>query len=191
MNTMKKSRSTFQRVLEGGAVLLGLFAPALFVLHRFWPIELFEILAITALTFFYHFAMRLAVGAVVPWLVSRCALSPGSWWFAQKPFEKGLYKRLGVKKWKDKMPTYSPEEFSLERHTLQEIVRTTCVSELVHEAIVPLSFVPLLFTIVWGTFGVFLITSLLAACGDLCFVIMQRYNRPRLVRLLARTTSNT
>ena len=42
----------------------------------------------------------------------------------------------------------------------------------------------LLFSLLWGAFPVFLITSLLAAAFDSCFAVMQRYNRPRLVRIL-------
>jgi len=55
---------------------------------------------------------------------------------------------------------------------------------MVHEVIVALSFVPVIFSVWFESFGVFLITSVLAAGFDMMFVIMQRYNRPRLVRLL-------
>ncbi len=181
-----KGKSTFQKTMEGSAVVLGLLTPVLFAVYHLTNTGLFETLAITSLTFFYHFASRLLIGAVVPAIAEKCRLDPESCWFRQKSFEKKLYKRLKVKNWKDKMPTYSPDTFSLEKHSLDEIVRSTCVSELVHEVIVVFSFVPLLFSLVWGTFAVFLITSVIAAVFDCSFVIMQRYNRPRLVRLLGR-----
>jgi len=47
-----------------------------------------------------------------------------------------------------------------------------------------LSFIPLLFSIWFGSAGVFLITSCLAALLDAAFVMVQRYNRPRLLRLI-------
>ena len=59
-----------------------------------------------------------------------------------------------------------------------------CQAEIVHEVIVVLSFLPLLAAIPFGAFPVFLITSLLAAMYDLTFVIMQRYNRPRILKYL-------
>ena len=64
-----------------------------------------------------------------------------------------------------------------------EIAQATCQSEIVHEINMVVSFLPLFAAYLFGSFMVFLITSTLAACFDLLFVIMQRYNRPRLVKL--------
>ena len=61
-----------------------------------------------------------------------------------------------------------------------------CQAETVHTIIAVLSFVPLLFSLRWGAFAVFLITSLLSASFDLLFVIMQRFNRPRVLRMVQR-----
>lgn len=82
------------------------------------------------------------------------------------------------------MPTYDVDTFSFELHSMEEIVMAMCQSEVVHEAIVVLSFIPVSFSIRFASFGVFLVTSILAAIFDMMFVIMQRYNRPRLVRIL-------
>ena len=41
-----------------------------------------------------------------------------------------------------------------------------------------------LFALVFDSFFVFLVTSLAAVCFDLVFVIMQRFNRPRLIRMI-------
>ena len=82
------------------------------------------------------------------------------------------------------MPTYSPDEFDIKKHSIEEIVQATCQSEIVHELNVVASFIPLVFSIVFGDFFVFLITSLVAACFDLVFVMMQRFNRPRLMRMI-------
>ncbi|MDE5740910.1 MAG: hypothetical protein K2H90_00505, partial [Oscillospiraceae bacterium] len=105
-------------------------------------------------------------------------------WFLPKDFEAGLYKRLGVKRWKNKMPTYNPDTFSLEKHSVEEILGASCQAEIVHEINVIASFVPLLFSLAVGVFPVFLITSLIAAAFDMIFVIIQRYNRPRILRLI-------
>ena len=85
------------------------------------------------------------------------------------------------------MPTYDADTFSFELHSMEEIIMAMCQSEVVHEVIAVMSFVPLTFAIWFGTFGVFLITSVLAAGFDMMFVVMQRYNRPRLERLLNKT----
>ena len=49
-----------------------------------------------------------------------------------------------------------------------------------------LSFVPVAFSVWFGSLGVFLITSFAAFLFDSVFVILQRYNRPRLMRLAGR-----
>ena len=45
-----------------------------------------------------------------------------------------------------------------------------------------LSFLPMAALVRFGAFWVFFITSLLAACYDGMFVIMQRHNRPRIIQ---------
>lgn len=54
-----------------------------------------------------------------------------------------------------------------------------CQAELVHETNMALSFLPLIAVRWFGAFYVFLLTSV---CGAL-FVIMQRYNRTRVVKI--------
>lgn len=148
--------------------------------------EVWLTLAITFGTMSYHFLMRFAVGSIVN-AIFQDRMNYRRRWFAPKPFEAPLYKALGVKRWKNNMPTYSPDTFSLEHHTLDEIVQATCQSEIVHEIIALLSLVPIAFTAIWGTFLVFLLTSIAAALFDLSFVVMQRYNRPRLIKMLERS----
>ena len=75
-------------------------------------------------------------------------------------------------------------EFDIKKHSMEEIVLATCRSEIVHELNALVSFVSLLFTLFFGDFFVFLFTAIAAACLDLVFVIMQRFNRPRLARMI-------
>lgn len=141
-------------------------------------------LAITSVTVCYHFSMRLVVGELVSRMIKQ-PLNPQNRWFAQKRWETPLYQFLRVRCWKERMPTYDPKQFSMD-NSLSEVVQATCISELVHELILPLSFVPVCWSKYWGAFGVFLLTSLAAALVDSSFIILQRYNRPRLLRLLNR-----
>jgi hypothetical protein len=146
-------------------------------------------LAITFGTTFYHFGMRLLIGGVF----DKCMKNKADYskkWYQLRIWEMSLYDKLKVKKWKNKMPTYKPELLSPKEHTWDEIAQAMCQAELVHETIIIFSFVPILFSIIWRTFWVFFITSILAALFDLSFVIMQRYNRPRVVKIALKEKEN-
>ena len=178
---MGKTESRFSMAVKRTTVVLGISTAALSVIYRCYPSDWLLSAAITVGTTFYHFAMRLIVGTIVP----RCMKNPAdNRWFRQQSFETKLYKMLKVKQWKDHMPTYDPVSFSLQHNTPEQIVYNSCVSEAVHVVIVVFSFVPILFSQWWGALPVFLITSILAALFDSCFVMMQRYNRPRLLHIL-------
>lgn len=155
------------------------------ILYRYIPGGAMLSLAITFGTIAYHFWMRLAVGYAVNGICHN-QVDYNKWWFREKPFEKRLYKWLKVKKWKDKMPSFTPETWDPRTHTWEEIAGAMCQSEVVHSIIVILSFVPIAATFIWGDFWVFFITSVLSAGVDSMFVIMQRYNRPRVQRLIKR-----
>ncbi len=155
------------------------------ILNKFLPNSFFVPLKITSYTVFYHFAVRLLIGGIMQ-AAFKNKMNYRKPWFQPKAFEAGLYKKLGVKQWKNKMPTYNPDTFSLEKHSTEEILGTSCQAEIVHEINVIASFVPLLFSLAVGDLPVFFITSLIAAALDMIFVIIQRYNRPRLLRLVKR-----
>ena len=177
---MKKDTS-FPRAMKCIAMVTFALTVALVLLCRFCRRDWILAAAISAGTTFYHFAIRLLIGSIVPRLIKHPRKRK---WFQQRNFEPKLYSILKVRQWKDRMPTYDPASFSLRHHSLDEILHNGCVSEAVHEVIMVFSFLPLLFSLWWGAFPVFLITSLLSAAFDGCFVIMQRYNRPRLIRIL-------
>ncbi len=173
----------FKKIMILAAVISGVVTAALAGIYAAFPLGWVKSLVITAGTFFYHFAMRLLVGtAFIPFQKH----DPHSAWFREKAFEKKLYKVLKVRRWKDRMPTYDLASFDTKSRTLDEIAQAMCHSELVHETIVVLSFLPLFAAIPFGAFFVFLLTSLAAALFDLSFVVMQRYNRPRVLRLIKR-----
>ena len=89
-----------------------------------------------------------------------------------------------MKKWKKWLPTFNPEDFDLKNRSVEEIIQVSCQAEVVHEVIMPFSFVPILFSVWFGSLGVFIVTSCATFLFDSIFVIMQRFNRPRLVRLM-------
>ena len=164
-------------------LILAVLTSGLWILYLNFNHGILLSTAITASTFLYHFGMRLVTGTAVNVIMQNHA-DYNSPWFRQKKWEPQLYKRLHVKNWKKHLPTYDPDAFDSTKHSLDEIARAMCQSEIVHEIIVPLSFLPLLAVKYTGAFPVFLITSLLAAAFDLSFVIIQRYNRPRIIKII-------
>ena len=142
-------------------------------------------MAITFGTIFYHLAVRRAIGGLIDAKYHN-HMDYTKKWFQERPFEKKLYQALKVKKWKKWLPTFNPEDFDLKNCSVEEIIQVSCQAEIVHEVIMPFSFVPILFSIWFGSLGVFIITSCAAFLFDSIFVIMQRFNRPRLMRLLKR-----
>ena len=160
------------------AILTAAITGAYFVFRQDWM----PAAVISTGTTAYHFLMRLAVGSIVPRLTGY-NFDYRTPWFQARCWEAGFYKMLHVRNWKGKLPTYAPGQFSLEENSLYRIIQNMCGAEIVHEIIMVLSFLPLLTVPIWGAFPVFLITSLLSALFDSVFVMAQRYNRPRLVRI--------
>lgn len=153
------------------------------LLYSILEIDLAYSLAITFGTITYHFLMRLVVGFIFDTFMKNQA-DYSKKWYQNKPWEKKLYKRLNVKRWKSRLPSFQPDYFNPEKHNWHEIAQAMCQAELVHEVIVVLSFTPIICSYWFGALVVFIITSLLAAIFDMVFVIMQRYNRPRIIRLI-------
>jgi len=142
-------------------------------------------LAITSGTIMYHFTVRLLVGTVFDRIMQNKADYTKKW-FQVSQSEMKLYQTLKVKRWKTKMPTYDMDVFDVSKHSWEEILQATCQSELVHEANVILSFLPVAASAWFGSLGVFMITSVLSAVFDLMFVLMQRFNRFRILKLKKR-----
>ena len=181
---MMRYKSQFQAVLWRAAIISLICLATFQGLYALLGLEFLSSLRTTALTAFYHFAVRLLLGEwLLPKLWAR-GIDTSRAWFQARPWEARLYRRLGVHRWKRGMPTYSPDEFSMADRNLEEIVQATCRAELVHELNAAASFVPLLFSLWFGALAVFVITSVAAAAFDLVFVMIQRYNRPRLRRLM-------
>lgn len=159
------------------------------VLHAISSNAVILSLAITCGTTAYHFIMRLAVGHIVDLILDN-HVDYNKPWFHSHQVESKLYELLRVKHWKANMPSYDPSLFSPALHSYDEIAQAMCQAEIVHEIIAVLSFVPLLFVGIFGSFPVFLITSVLSACFDMSFVVMQRYNRPRIIKIIEKTRKN-
>lgn len=140
-------------------------------------------LAITLGTTGYHFIMRQLVGGTYNLIMKNNANYSKRWYYVNE-WENKIYKKLGVKQWKQYIPTYAPDSFNPKLHSWEEIVKAMCQAELVHETIMLLSFLPIIMTVWFNTFWVFFITSLVAALAEMIFVIVQRFNRSRIIKMM-------
>lgn len=152
------------RVSGGGWALSGLITSAMVVYHMF-------------IRFF---------APVLLWVFFRKTYDCRWAWFQPRPWEPRLYRLLRVKRWKGRAITYDPREFSFRLHAPEEIVNNMCHAEAVHELTALLSLLSVCFAIPFGAAPVFFAAAVLAALVDLACVVIQRYNRPRLVKILER-----
>lgn len=141
-------------------------------------------IGITAFTIMYHFWVRIIMGNVSK--LFKKYINYKQWLFKERKFEKKLYKILRVKDWKGKALTYNPESFSLKEHSLEEIANTMAKSEVDHWINEAISLSTMLFAILWGEFWIFCLTAVTAMIFDSQFIIIQRYNRPRIVKIIDR-----
>lgn len=138
---------------------------------------------------FYLLALSLLahpVGQALP----RRWFSGDRWPWTSAPFEKEgrFWRKLGVHRWKDKVPDMSRLLGDMVKKQLAPdgktdyalLVQETCVAECVHCWLVVLSVGMLfLWKSVWS-WALWLVYNLL---GNVSFILIQRYNRPRLLRL--------
>ena len=143
---------------------------------------------VTAFTIMYHFWGRIIMGNVCN--LFKKYINYNQWWFKEKKFESKLYKFLRVKKWKKNALTYNPELFDVKKRSLDDIANTMVKAELDHWINELISLSTLLFALIWGEFWIFLLTAIIAMLFDGQFIVIQRFNRPRVVRILNRKNKN-
>ena len=110
-------------------------------------------------------------------------------------FEKGgkIYEAIGIAKWQSRVPDMSrifPKLMPAKKiparpdeQTLLVMIRETCAAEATHTLLMLAGLgVIVIWPCVWGVM-LYLVYAIL---GNLIFIIIQRYNRPRLVRLYER-----
>ncbi len=137
-------------------------------------------IGIVAFMILYHFGGRIFMGEVT----KRFTFDYNHPFFAQKGFEKRLYKMLNVRSWKDKVLTFDPASYDFKNRTLDQLAHTMCKSETDHWINEIISVVSIFFGFIWGCFPAFYITAFLAMLFDAQFIVVQRYNRPIVLRLI-------
>ena len=142
---------------------------------------LYAVLYIAALGILSHF-----LGQALP----RAHFSAERFPYRAVQWEKGgkAYEKLGIKHWKDHLPEMSkimPDMVKKKMSAAKEqgmevLIEETCVAECVHWALIVLSLGIFLFWRSPWSIVFWLVYNIL---GNLPFIIIQRYNRPRLVML--------
>ncbi len=174
---MKKNFLTTTLIL---GILTAIFIGVYFALRT----ELFLTLSISFATTFYHFFIRFLIGPIVTTIFKKHPKLCEKNWFNVSSFEQKFYSKLKVRRWKKYVPTYDKSQFDLTANSTEQIIKNMCDAEAVHEVIIIFAFLPIIATIWFGALEVFVITSIISAIIDTFFVVVQRYNRPRIIRFL-------
>jgi glycosyl-4,4'-diaponeurosporenoate acyltransferase len=114
--------------------------------------------------------------------------------YAAFQWERGgsIYLKLSINRWKDRVPDmsrYIPHTFRKKLDIMRSpdhiegLVRETCVAELVHWVLVLLSPMFLILMPRGWNWGSMIVYNLV---GNFPFIMIQRYNRPRLLVLMER-----
>lgn len=146
-----------------------------------WILQFFLIAAGLGILAFF-------VGEALP----RRWFNPDAFPYRSAAWERGgaCYEKLGIRKWKDAFPDMSrfvaktvrkKAGFSRDPEHVERLILETCSAEAVHWALMAAG---LLFPILIGPSGwiCFFLYNLL---GNVPPILIQRYNRPRLKKLLA------
>ena len=128
-------------------------------------------------------------------VLARKTYDPARWPFRPRRFETDgrFYEAIKIKTWENKVPDVSkwapqivPEKRVTGRMTAgmcAGMINETCVAEITHAALCVLG-IPLLWIWpCWGGAAVFLVDVVL---GNLPFILIQRYQRQRLLHVQAR-----
>ena len=124
-------------------------------------------------------------------IVPKGWLKPEKGWFRSFSFERNgaVYEKLGIRKWHKKvldmsriLPGLMPaKNLSGDyEQNLPVMIQETCVAEIVH---ITVSVAGLRCLWIWPGIGGVTVTAIHIVLLNLPFILIQRYNRPRLIRL--------
>ena len=182
-----KSKLSGPAIFMYSAIVVMIFVSSVcFVLHygKIFENGIVLWVGVVAFMILYHFGLRILMGN----LTNKIKIDYTHPWYTERKCEKSLYKLLKVRKWKDKVLTFEPEKYDFKKRTLCELATTMAKSELDHWINEIISILSILFSVIWGEFWIFSLTAFLAMLFDAQFIIVQRYNRPIVLRLMCART---
>lgn len=128
-------------------------------------------------------------------IISKSDPDPDGFLFREHPWELGgrIYEKLNIKQWQARIPDVSkvlgrwmPKKkliTGFNSETVRTMIRETCTAEMVHNL---LNIAGLWLLGLWEGLGGVIMYLVYFLLGNLPFIIVQRYNRPRLKVLLTR-----
>ena len=173
-----------QKTLQWSTIGLMVLTLLLMLVYFDTDLVLWKVITVISGTLCYYVGIRWGILALVDY-------GPDDWFdwrrrmYTPLRFEKSLYDTLRVGDWKDYVPVLRPSLYSPNEHSWDDIILTMCQTELAHmlgaaSCLIPMILGPILFKGFWA----FFLTGLLAILAELCFIIVQRYNRPRVIAML-------
>ncbi len=138
------------------------------------------------------YTVLVVVRAWIDVMIPARFLRPDSWWFRIRDWERDgewYREQLRIDRWKDKLPSLrTATRFSKKRLTeashryFTRFITETCRAESNHLRAIGSVMVMRL----WTPVDLWLVCMLIAVVGNVPFIMIQRYNRPRLMRALER-----
>lgn len=134
------------------------------------------------------------IGFVLGRVLSGCKFYPGHFPYRLYHFEKDgtIYEKIKIRKWQNKVidmsrifPSLMPTK-KLDKDICKKLpilIKETCISEMIHYM---LCISGLYCLVIWEGIGGVIVTLIYEILGNLPYIIIQRYNRPRLTKLLKR-----
>ena len=134
-----------------------------------------------------------AAGFLAGRILPKTWIDPTGLLFRCSVWEKGgkIYEKLGIRKWHNRLPDMSrifpnwmpPKNLSGDyKNRLPEMIRETCVAELVHAVV---GLLGLYCVKIWKGIGGMTVALVHLLMFNLPYILIQRYHRPRLLRLQA------
>ena len=139
-------------------------------------------------TIMYHFWVRIIMGNVLK--LFKKHITYKQYFFREKKFEKKFYDFIKVKSWKDKVLTYAPQEFDLKENSLETVANNMAKAELDHWINSLISISTISFGCISNVFWPFIVSAIFAMAFETQFIVLQRYNRPRVVKIIEREEKN-
>ena len=138
-----------------------------------------------------YFALTGFIGFLAGRIIPEKWINPRGCLYRCRDFEQGgrLYEKIGIHRWHHALPSMSrilpfmipPKNLKGNwRDRLPRMIHETCVAELIHWLLCISGFYCLR---LWQGMGGFFVTIINILLLNLPFILIQRYNRPRLIIL--------
>lgn len=145
---------------------------------NFWGLFFSALVSLELLIF--HLVPPFA--ALITFLVTRKDEWYNRLWLREFKGEQKFFSAIRLKKWKDRAATWNTGLFAAKDISQLRLAINMTQSEIVHELIFLLSFLPLLLARQFSHLPLLAVLCAAFAVANLPFVFIQRYNRPRVMK---------